>query len=131
MSVNRAFRLPLRNALVGIGALLLAATAIAANPASALELIMFGKNGCVWCARWEREVGRAYPEAEEAQIAPLRRLDIREQDGAGLELQEPVIYTPTFVLVDEGAEVGRITGYQSESEFWARLDDMLPQRQQR
>jgi hypothetical protein len=93
--------------------------------ASAMELVMFGKVGCVWCARWEREVGRSYPGAEEGRIAPVRRMDIRDQRQAGIDLQEPVLYTPTFVLSENGVEVGRITGYQSEDNFWGTLDDML------
>ena len=93
--------------------------------ASALELVMFGKVGCVWCARWEREVGRNYPGAEEGRIAPLRRMDVHDQRQAGIDLVEPVLYTPTFVLSQNGVEVGRITGYQSEDIFWGTLDDML------
>ena len=99
--------------------------------ASALELVMFGKVGCVWCARWEREIGRSYPAAEEGRIAPIRRMDIHDQRQAGIDLQEPVLYTPTFVLSDNGVEVGRITGYQSEDGFWGTLDDMLRDGRQR
>jgi hypothetical protein len=103
--------------------------------ASALELIMYDKEGCVWCARFDRDIGRNYQRSEAGQIAPLRRIDIRDQRRSGVELDEPVIYTPTFVLSDDdGVEVGRITGYQGEGEFWGRLDALLnrlPPRQRR
>lgn len=116
-----------RRAAFAAIAMLLAAAALARGaPAQALELVMFGKNGCVWCARWERDIGAVYQEAEEARIAPLRRMDIRDQESAALELEEPIIYTPTFVLVDRGAEIGRITGYRGEADFWDKLQDMLP-----
>ena len=100
--------------------------------AGAYELVMFGKPGCVWCARWEREVGRVYPQADEGRIAPLRRVDIHDQRQVGLDLEEPVIYTPTFVLSsDDGVEIGRITGYQNDDMFWGTLDDLLRQNRAR
>lgn len=33
-------------------------------------------------------------------------------------------YAPTFVLVDGGREVGRITGYMSQDAFWGLLGAM-------
>lgn len=108
-----------------LGLLLLPFLAFGAAPASALEVLMFGKTGCVWCTRFEREVGQSYTSTEEARDAPLLRADIRDQRTVGVDLEEPVIYTPTFVIVDDGLEIGRITGYQNESEFFASLDDIL------
>jgi hypothetical protein len=110
---------------------LLLLVALPSRPAEALELILFDKAGCVWCARWEREVGQAYDQADESRVAPLRRLDIRDQRRAGIALDEPVLYTPTFILSDDGVEVGRITGYQGEELFWGSLDDMLRDRRRR
>jgi thioredoxin-related protein len=101
--------------------------ALASIRADAYELVMFGKAGCVWCARWEREVGQIYPAQEEGRIAPLQRVDIRDQGRIGLDLEEPVVYTPTFVLSENGVEIGRITGYQGEDMFWGTLGDMLRQ----
>ena len=96
---------------------------------------MYDKAGCVWCARFDRDIGRNYQRSDEGRLAPLRRIDIRDQQRSDVELDEPVIYTPTFVLSDdEGVEVGRITGYQGEEEFWGRLDallDRLPPQQRR
>jgi thioredoxin-related protein len=33
-------------------------------------------------------------------------------------LTAPVRFTPTFVMVDNGREVGRITGYANDDTFW-------------
>jgi hypothetical protein len=97
--------------------------------ASALELVLYDKPGCVWCARFERDIGRRYSGLEVSRIAPLRRVDIHDQRRSGVGLAEPVIYTPTFVLADEdGEEIGRITGYQGEEGFWANLDGLLDAR---
>lgn len=113
---------------------LLLAVPLTSGAAGAFELIMYDKEGCVWCARFDREIGRNYSRSEEGRVAPLRRVDIRDQRRSGVDLDEPVIYTPTFVLSDDdGVEVGRITGYQSEEAFWGRLAallDGLPPRRQ-
>jgi len=112
--------------LAALALIALCALPLTAMGASALELIMYDKEGCVWCARFDRDIGRNYQRSEAGRIAPLRRIDIRDQHRSGVELDEPVIYTPTFVLSDDdGVEVGRITGYQGEGEFWGRLDALL------
>ena len=113
---------PVAGCLLG----LLLALPLTSGAAGAFELIMYDKAGCVWCARFERDIGRNYPRSEEGRLAPLRRVDIRDQRRSGVALDEPVIYTPTFVLSDDdGVEIGRITGYQSEEAFWGRLAEML------
>ena len=89
--------------------------------AFAAELVMFEAVGCPWCQRWDREVGASYSKTEEAKVLPLRRVDVGAAAASGIVLANPVRYTPTFVVVDEGREVGRITGYQSNDTFWGLL----------
>jgi hypothetical protein len=36
-----------------------------------------------------------------------------------------VRYTPTFVLVDRGREIGRIVGYPGEDFFWELLAGLI------
>jgi thioredoxin-related protein len=88
----------------------------------AAELVMFQQGGCVWCARWDREVGPVYDKTAEAKLLPLRRVDISQQTAAGVTLAARVIYTPTFVVVDNGREIGRITGFINDEAFWGLLD---------
>lgn len=106
--------------------LLIACLALAANlmpvSARAAELVMFDSAGCIYCQRWERDVGRLYDKTAEAKILPLRRIDISRQSASGVSLSEPVHYTPTFVVVDQGREVGRIEGFSSDDQFWGLLD---------
>lgn len=96
-------------------------------PAAAgeLGLVMFEQNGCHWCARWNAEIGPAYPKTAEAKVAPLRRRDIHDPLPDGLHLDRPAQLTPTFVLVDDGHEVGRIEGYPGPDFFWPMLDELL------
>jgi hypothetical protein len=95
-------------------------------PAShAAELVMFDDPNCVWCRRWHAEVGPSYPRSEEGQLAPLRRVHIRDQNNAGIALRRPVTGTPTFVLVEDEQEVGRIDGYPGSDFFYPRLGELL------
>lgn len=88
--------------------------------AGASELVMFERDGCSWCRRWNKEIGAVYDRVHEATRLPLRRVNLDRQP-AGFTLKEPVRYTPTFVVVDDGAEVGRITGYINDESFWGLL----------
>lgn len=92
--------------------------------ARASELVMFERDGCPWCQRWNKDVGAAYDKTQEAKRLPLRRVNLDRQQ-AGFILKEPVRYTPTFVVVDDGAEVGRITGYINNESFWGLLGALL------
>lgn len=94
-------------------------------PARAAELVVFERAGCVWCARWNAEVGAAYDKTAEGAKAPLRRVDLARGVPADLAGVKPVVYTPTFVLVDGGKEVGRIEGYSDNAFFYGYLDGLL------
>jgi hypothetical protein len=91
----------------------------------AAELVMFEDPACPWCRRWHAEIGPAYPRTAEGRAAPLRRLHIRDQARAGVLLQRPITVTPTFVLAEEGREIGRIVGYPGEEFFYGLLGNLL------
>ena len=104
----------------------LAALAVpAAPPAAGAELVMFEAAGCPHCARWNREIAPIYPKTEEGKRAPLRRVDIAQPRPADLAEIANIVYTPTFVLVAEGREIGRIVGYSSDEFFWSLLADLI------
>jgi thioredoxin-related protein len=100
-------------------------TCFAAAPAAAAELVMFESRACEWCVRWHEEIGPIYPKTAEAQCAPLRQVDIHEPRPADLAAIGGLRYTPTFVVVEDGREIGRIVGYPGEDFFWALLDGEL------
>ncbi|MBN9672566.1 transcriptional regulator [Labrenzia aggregata] len=91
----------------------------------AAELLMLEQPGCVWCKRWNEEIGVAYPKTEEGRLAPLRRVDITEPWPADLNGIARERMTPTFVLVSEGQEIDRLRGYPGEHFFWPLLTGML------
>lgn len=93
--------------------------------AAAAELVVLEKAGCPYCARFEQEVGRIYERTDEAKRAPLRRIDNEKPFPDDLRFIAAERITPTFVLVDEGREIGRLRGYPGEDFFYAALGTML------
>ena len=97
----------------------------ASSSGQAAELIMFRQVLCEWCTVWDDEVGIVYDKTHDGQQAPIRQVDIHEERPADLKGIRPVIFTPTFVLVENDIELGRIQGYPGESFFWGLLSQML------
>jgi len=95
--------------------------ALAAGPARAAELVMFEDAGCIWCARFNAEIGPIYAKTDEGRRAPLRRVDAGKALPADLSFIETERFTPVFVLIDGGREIGRIRGYPGEDHFWGLL----------
>ena len=78
----------------------------------------------MWCEVWDREIGPIYPKTKEGQFAPLINVDLAQSiDDSRIE--NPVVYTPTFVLVENGLEIARIEGYPGEDFFWTLLEEIL------
>ena len=96
---------------------------LAASAASAAVLFFVERVGCPYCLKWEREIAPSYGLSKEGKLAPLRKLDL----GAGQPQQaaRPVRFTPTFLVIERGHEVGRITGYSDEAMFWGMLSQIL------
>lgn len=107
----------------GLGALLaaLVPALLGAAPAVAGELVMFERKGCVYCAKFDRDVAPLYGRTDEGHVAPLRRVDLGDGVPGDIALSAPVRFAPTFVVLDEGREIGRITGYASDEAFWGLL----------
>lgn len=90
-----------------------------------LSLLMFEQPGCIYCARWTEEVGPEYPLTEEGRAAPLTRIDLHAALPEAVQINSAPIFTPTFVLLSDGVEVGRIEGYPGEDFFWPLLDQLI------
>lgn len=100
-------------------------TGVIAPAAQAAELIVLERPGCAWCLRWNREIAPIYPKTLEGRQAPLRRVDVSGPWPADLAGIEGDLYTPTFIVVENGVEVGRLRGYPGDAFFWPLLNEML------
>lgn len=94
----------------------------AAGIGSGLRLVMVDDVGCQYCRKWDAEVGVIYERSTVGAVAPLERRAKRHRD---LVPYEPLAYTPTFILVRDGAEIGRIVGYPGADFFWAEFERLV------
>lgn len=106
-------------------AFLLLTLLLAPLPAKAAELVMFEQKSCVWCQRFDREIAPAYDKTTEGKRAPLRRVDFARPLPADLAFVTRERFTPVFVLVDQGREIGRIRGYPGETFFWGLFAGLI------
>lgn len=97
----------------------------AATGARSAELIMFKQTLCEWCEVWEEEIGNIYAKTDEGKRVPIRKVNIHGDRPADLSIIKRVVYTPTFVLIHNGTEIGRILGYPGEDHFWGLLNQLL------
>lgn len=87
-----------------------------------VALVLVQDPGCPYCARWTAEVWPGLSKSPENDFAPLTRL-MRADPRAGRF--KGVAYSPTFILLKDGDEVGRIVGYPGPDFFWGYLDKLL------
>ena len=88
----------------------------------AVKLLMFEAPACPHCKRWHAEIGVIYEKSREGRFAPLERLAISEAARRSIA---DVRYSPTFVVLRNGEEVGRIVGYSGPDFFWPQLGEVL------
>ena len=99
-------------------------------PARAAELVMVDQRACVYCQKFNRQVAKSYAGSTAGQIAPLRRVSRFKKWPGDLAGVTPAYATPTFILVDDGREVGRFAGFAGPEWFWQRLNPLLASVQQ-
>jgi thioredoxin-related protein len=88
---------------------------------TAMELIIFEHPDCIYCAVFRRDVAPSYQHSAPAAEAPLRYVDIAKSDIGALRLKERIDMVPTAVLMKNGEEVGRISGYWGREGFFKML----------
>ncbi len=121
--MERQLKFSIRYMMPALLGLVLGAAPLAAET----RLLMVEEDGCIYCARWNKDVSTEYPKTDEGKAAPLWRVDLHEPLPEGITLDGRLVYTPTFVLLDDGVEVGRIEGYPGEDFFWGLLSRLLTQ----
>lgn len=93
-----------------------------ARSASSVRLVMVEEPGCRFCRQWDAEIAPGYRKSAEGRFAPLKRVRRGSSEIKGLA---PVVYTPTFLVMRSGEELGRITGYPGAEYFYSELRPIL------
>ena len=105
------FRYPLRSLLAVIAIL-----GFASAGARAMDLIMFEGPSCGTCKLFKREVLPIYAASPAGKVFPLWVVEMGSK--LSFRINQPVTFTPTFVWVDNGVEVGRFSGYFGKAQFF-------------
>lgn len=94
---------------------------MAAIPNTAL--IMVTSPSCPWCDAFEEEVGHIYGQTPESAQFPLHRIDYFTKFSTPLAHIEAANVTPTFIVIRNHQEIGRIEGYPGDEMFWWRFSE--------
>lgn len=97
----------------------------AAPKAAGLQLIVMEAPGCAYCDLFRRDVLPSFAASERAKNLPVRFLDVNDLELANLDLQTDIEIVPTFVLVRNNKEVGRIPGYVAPATFFRSISHLL------
>lgn len=93
--------------------------------AEAAQLVMIDSRACGYCQRFKHDIAPSYSANNLGKRAPLRVVSVWKKWPQDLKSVKPVRFTPVFILVNQGKEVGRFYGYSGRADFWARLEVLL------
>jgi thioredoxin-related protein len=97
----------------------------AAIPTGTLELVVVEAEGCIYCELFRRDVLPAYEASAQAKDLPVRFVDINDIEADHLSFKSGVDIVPTFVVVKSQQEVGRISGYIGQENFFHSISYLL------
>lgn len=97
-----------------------------AVPAMAVELLMVEQAICPFCKQFDAEVD--YSNTKTGQAIPLRRIQLTDPWPQDLASISHDMLTPTFILVDNGKELGRLRGYPGKEPFWALINQLIKEQ---
>ncbi len=90
-----------------------------------LQLVVMEAPGCIYCNLFRRDVLPSYQTSERGKDMPVRFLDVNDVPKTGIELQSPIDILPTFVIVKDNRELGRIPGYMGPEDFFHSINYLL------
>ena len=99
--------------------------ASAPTPNAGLEFLVLEVKSCHVCELVRTHILPPYERSVTAREAPMRFVDLNAVDEAQLGLTAPVTTVPTIVLMREGQEVARLTGYTGPQIFFQAVPEML------
>lgn len=92
---------------------------------SNLQLVVMEAPGCIYCTIFRRDVLPSFEASEHGKDMPVRFVDVNDVEQSGLDLQSPIDILPTFVVVKDNHEVGRIPGYMGPEDFFHSINYLL------
>ena len=96
--------------------------------AKELVLVAITHNSCPVCQEWHKDVAPVYPdEALKSHLPYLQEYDIANTENRQWVLSHvgPIQYLPTFAIMDGDKFIDKFVGYNSISEFYIELNNVL------
>jgi thioredoxin-related protein len=90
-----------------------------------IEILVFEVNRCVYCRIFRRDVLPKYERSLRAKKAPIRFINVSQTDVTPLKLSAPLTMAPTVVVMQDGQERGRITGYMGPEPFFHMVSQIM------
>ena len=106
---------------------------LTATPVQSAELLMFSSKTCGYCIAFLKEVWPEYVKSPKQNILPLKLVDF---DGSipywftnALDSNkiDGIRATPTFVIFNNGEEIGRMEGYPGKESFLTNINRYIEQ----
>jgi len=92
-----------------------------------LELLVLEIETCAYCPLVRDLIKRRYEATPLARTAPMRFVDVTRTDETKLGLEAPIDTAPTIVLLREGREIHRFSGYMGPDLFIEAVGHVLRQ----
>lgn len=90
-----------------------------------LELVVMEAPGCIYCTIFRRDVLPDYVASPRSKELPIRFVDINDEAANNLGIDSPVDMVPTFVVLKNNKEIGRIPGYTGPEFFFHTINYLL------
>ena len=90
-----------------------------------VQLIVLEVKDCYACDLVRQHIQPAYARSPQSREVPLRYIDLNAVDAESLGLAQPVTIVPTIVLMRDGQEISRISGYPGPATFFEAVEHML------
>jgi thioredoxin-related protein len=89
------------------------------------EIVVFEVENCIYCGAFRQNVLPAYRQSPRNAELPLRFVDVNATGADKMKLVSPIQVVPTVVMLRDGQEVDRITGYTGPETFFLLVAKML------
>lgn len=90
-----------------------------------MELVVVEAADCAYCSLLRKSVLSGDEVSLPTRQVPVRFVDAQDLGSGGIELARPVDVVPTAVLMRDGAEVGRISGYVGRQNFLRSINYLM------
>lgn len=90
-----------------------------------MELVVMEAPGCIYCTLFRRDVLPSYAASPQAKDVPIRFVDLNDEAANDLGLDGPIDVVPTFLVMKNNREVGRIPGYMGPEFFFHGISHII------